>query len=146
MDVAGSRKAVVIHVPYRLRKAFRKIHVRQGDPLSPLFFNLVADIFTRMLIKAASNNLISSLSEENDSLSKTLYDPCYYVELYDPCYYVELLTEVFCAQMKYLTTTRLDTYSHGAFSSVSCIPCLVSHNSLSHLLVCITSINCCSFY
>jgi len=25
-------------------------------------------------------------------------------------------------------------YSHGAFSSVSCIPCLVSHNSLSYLL------------
>jgi len=69
----------------------------------------VADIFTRMLIKAASNNLISSLSEENDSLSKTLYDPCYYVELYDPCYYVELLTEVFCAQMKCLTTTRLNS-------------------------------------
>ncbi|XP_073115507.1 small ribosomal subunit protein eS7 [Elaeis guineensis] len=28
IDVAGNRKAVVIHVPYRLRKAFRKIHVR----------------------------------------------------------------------------------------------------------------------
>ena len=39
-------------------------------------------------------------SEENDSLSKTLYDPCYYVEL---------LTEVFCAQMKCLATTRLDS-------------------------------------
>ncbi|KAI3411391.1 40S ribosomal protein S7 [Psidium guajava] len=28
VDVSGSKKAVVIHVPYRLRKAFRKIHVR----------------------------------------------------------------------------------------------------------------------
>ncbi|XP_010032064.2 40S ribosomal protein S7 [Eucalyptus grandis] len=28
IDVSGSKKAVVIHVPYRLRKAFRKIHVR----------------------------------------------------------------------------------------------------------------------
>ncbi|CAA6675292.1 unnamed protein product [Spirodela intermedia] len=28
VDVAGSKKAVVIHVPFRLRKAFRKIHVR----------------------------------------------------------------------------------------------------------------------
>ncbi|KAG1368240.1 40S ribosomal protein S7 [Cocos nucifera] len=28
IDVAGNRKAVVVHVPYRLRKAFRKIHVR----------------------------------------------------------------------------------------------------------------------
>ncbi|KAH0708978.1 hypothetical protein KY284_010405 [Solanum tuberosum] len=27
IDVSGNRKAVVIHVPYRLRKAFRKIHV-----------------------------------------------------------------------------------------------------------------------
>jgi small subunit ribosomal protein S7e len=26
VDVASNRKAVVIHVPYRLRKAFKKIH------------------------------------------------------------------------------------------------------------------------
>ncbi|WMV57856.1 hypothetical protein MTR67_051241 [Solanum verrucosum] len=26
IDVSGNRKAVVIHVPYRPRKAFRKIH------------------------------------------------------------------------------------------------------------------------
>jgi hypothetical protein len=35
--------------------------LRQGDPLSPLLFNLVADIFTMMLVKAASNNLIAGL-------------------------------------------------------------------------------------
>ena len=35
--------------------------LRQGDPSSPLLFNLVADIFTRMLMKAAANNLISGL-------------------------------------------------------------------------------------
>ena len=35
--------------------------LRQGDPLSPLLFNLVADIFTRMLVKAARNNLVSGL-------------------------------------------------------------------------------------
>ncbi|KAF5205679.1 40S ribosomal protein S7 [Thalictrum thalictroides] len=28
VDVSSNRKAVVIHVPYRLRKAFRKIHVK----------------------------------------------------------------------------------------------------------------------
>ncbi|CAI0389965.1 unnamed protein product [Linum tenue] len=28
MDVSNNRKAVVIHVPYRLRKGFRKIHVK----------------------------------------------------------------------------------------------------------------------
>ena len=35
--------------------------LRQGDPLSPLLFNLVADVFTRILIKAAKENLITGL-------------------------------------------------------------------------------------
>ena len=35
--------------------------LRQGDHLSPLMFNLVADIFTRMLLKAARHGLISGL-------------------------------------------------------------------------------------
>lgn len=35
--------------------------LRQGDPLSPLLFNLVADVFTRMLMKAARQNLITGL-------------------------------------------------------------------------------------
>lgn len=35
--------------------------LRQGDPLSPLLFNLVADVFTRMLMKAAEQGLISGL-------------------------------------------------------------------------------------
>jgi len=38
--------------------------LRQGDPLSPLLFNLVADVFTRMLIKAADQNLITGLMPE----------------------------------------------------------------------------------
>jgi hypothetical protein len=33
--------------------------LRQGDPLSPLFFNLVVDVFTRILIKAANTGYIS---------------------------------------------------------------------------------------
>jgi len=37
MDVAGSRKAVVIHIPYRLRKAFGKIHVRLVRELEKKF-------------------------------------------------------------------------------------------------------------
>lgn len=32
--------------------------VRQGDPISPLLFNLVADVFTRILIDMSKNNLI----------------------------------------------------------------------------------------
>lgn len=35
--------------------------LRQGDPLSPLLFNLVADVFTKMLSKAAAHNLIEGL-------------------------------------------------------------------------------------
>lgn len=35
--------------------------LRQGDPLSPLLFNLVADVFSRMLMRAAKVNLITGL-------------------------------------------------------------------------------------
>jgi hypothetical protein len=35
--------------------------LRQGDPLSPLLFNLVADVFTMMLMKAAGNGYLSGL-------------------------------------------------------------------------------------
>ena len=35
--------------------------LKQGDPHSPLLFNLVADVFTKMLKKATSQNLISGL-------------------------------------------------------------------------------------
>lgn len=37
IDVAGGKKAVVIHVPYRLRKAFRKIHSRLVRELEKKF-------------------------------------------------------------------------------------------------------------
>ncbi|ONK67883.1 uncharacterized protein A4U43_C05F4790 [Asparagus officinalis] len=37
IDVAGNRKAVVIHVPFRLRKGFRKIHVRLVRELEKKF-------------------------------------------------------------------------------------------------------------
>ncbi|CAL5372039.1 unnamed protein product [Camellia sinensis] len=37
IDVSGNRKAVVIHVPYRLRKVFRKIHVRLVRELEKKF-------------------------------------------------------------------------------------------------------------
>ena len=38
--------------------------LRQGDPLSPLLFNLVANVFTRMLMKAAGERLITGLLPE----------------------------------------------------------------------------------
>ncbi|KAF8006619.1 hypothetical protein BT93_K0813 [Corymbia citriodora subsp. variegata] len=37
MDIAGNRKAVVIFVPFRLRKAFRKIHLRLVRELEKKF-------------------------------------------------------------------------------------------------------------
>jgi hypothetical protein len=36
--------------------------LRQGDPLSPLLYNLVGDVLTRMLAKAANRNLIKGSS------------------------------------------------------------------------------------
>ena len=39
--------------------------VRQGDPASPLLFNIVADVFTRILVKAADNNYISGIFAPN---------------------------------------------------------------------------------
>jgi hypothetical protein len=35
--------------------------LRQGDPLSPLLFNLVVDVFTRMLSKVANKGYITGL-------------------------------------------------------------------------------------
>lgn len=35
--------------------------LKQGDPLSPLLFNLVADVFSKMLFKAARHGIISGL-------------------------------------------------------------------------------------
>ena len=37
IDISGNRKAVVIYVPYRLRKAFRKIHLRLVRELEKKF-------------------------------------------------------------------------------------------------------------
>jgi hypothetical protein len=38
--------------------------MRQGDPLSPVLFNLVVDILSRMLQKATENGLIKGLGNE----------------------------------------------------------------------------------
>jgi hypothetical protein len=35
--------------------------VRHGDPLSPLLFNIVAGVLTRMMLSAQQNNLIIGL-------------------------------------------------------------------------------------
>ena len=38
--------------------------LRQGDPISPLLFNLVVDVLTKMLSKAADHSLIAGLYPE----------------------------------------------------------------------------------
>ncbi|URD81770.1 6-phosphofructo-2-kinase [Musa troglodytarum] len=52
VDIAGNRKAVVIHVPYRLQKAFRKIHVRLVRELEKKFSGKdVVLIATRRILR-----------------------------------------------------------------------------------------------
>ncbi|XP_031104259.1 40S ribosomal protein S7 [Ipomoea triloba] len=52
IDVSGNKKAVVIHVPYRLRKAFRKIHVRLVRELEKKFSGKdVILIATRRIVR-----------------------------------------------------------------------------------------------
>ncbi|GLJ18001.1 hypothetical protein SUGI_0317200 [Cryptomeria japonica] len=52
VDISGNRKAIVIHVPYRLRKAFRKIHVRLVRELEKKFSGKdVVMIATRRILR-----------------------------------------------------------------------------------------------
>ncbi|KAH9314612.1 hypothetical protein KI387_023239 [Taxus chinensis] len=52
IDISGNRKAIVIHVPYRLRKAFRKIHVRLVRELEKKFSGKdVVMIATRRILR-----------------------------------------------------------------------------------------------
>ncbi|XP_047966122.1 40S ribosomal protein S7-like [Salvia hispanica] len=52
VDVSGGKKAIVIHVPYRLRKAFRKIHSRLVRELEKKFSGKeVVVIATRRIVR-----------------------------------------------------------------------------------------------
>ncbi|GLJ14707.1 hypothetical protein SUGI_0238410 [Cryptomeria japonica] len=52
VDISGNRKAIVVHVPYRLRKAFRKIHVRLVRELEKKFSGKdVVMIATRRILR-----------------------------------------------------------------------------------------------
>jgi len=52
VDVSGNRKAVIIHVPYRLRKAFQKIHARLVRELEKKFSGKdVVVISTRRIMR-----------------------------------------------------------------------------------------------
>eukprot|EP00249_Psilotum_nudum_P004123 c17663_g1_i1 orf=53-391(+) len=53
VDISGGRKAVVIHVPFRLRKAFKKIHARLVRELEKKFSGKdVVLIATRRILRA----------------------------------------------------------------------------------------------
>jgi small subunit ribosomal protein S7e len=49
VDVAGNIKVVVIHVPYRLRKAFKKIHTRLIRELEKFSGKVNCSFFFAML-------------------------------------------------------------------------------------------------
>jgi small subunit ribosomal protein S7e len=52
VDVSSNRKAVVVHVPYRLRKAFQKIHPRLVRELEKKFSGKdVVLIATRRILR-----------------------------------------------------------------------------------------------
>ncbi|KAJ0643655.1 putative ribosomal protein S7e [Helianthus annuus] len=52
IDVSGNRKAVVVHVPYRLRKSFRKIHTKLVRELEKKFSGKdVVFIATRRIVR-----------------------------------------------------------------------------------------------
>lgn len=48
--------------------------LRQGDPVSPLLFNLVGYVLTRMLIKGAREGLIKGLGSEFREEGSYLYN------------------------------------------------------------------------
>ena len=50
--------------------------VKQGDPISPLLFNVVADAFTRMLVEAARHNLISGVFPKKQTFWSYQYAVC----------------------------------------------------------------------
>ncbi|KAK4350027.1 hypothetical protein RND71_029340 [Anisodus tanguticus] len=82
IDVSGNRKAVVIHVPYRLRKAFRKAHVRLVRELEKKFSGKdVIFIATRRIVRppkrgsAAQRPRSRTLTSVHDAILEDLVVP-----------------------------------------------------------------------
>ncbi|GAB2214680.1 hypothetical protein Droror1_Dr00019040 [Drosera rotundifolia] len=82
IDISGGRKAVVIHVPYRLRKAYRKIHVRLVRELEKKFSGKdVILIATRKILRppkkgsAAKRPRSRTLTSVHENILEDLVQP-----------------------------------------------------------------------
>ncbi|KAF5479901.1 hypothetical protein I3843_03G058200 [Carya illinoinensis] len=82
MDISGNRKAVVIHVPYRLRKAFGKIHLRLVRELEKKFSGKdVVVIATRRIVRppkkgsAAQRPRSRTLTSVHDAMLEDIVHP-----------------------------------------------------------------------
>eukprot|EP00246_Nothoceros_aenigmaticus_P013814 TRINITY_DN4954_c0_g1_i1.p1 TRINITY_DN4954_c0_g1~~TRINITY_DN4954_c0_g1_i1.p1 ORF type:complete len:194 (-),score=44.02 TRINITY_DN4954_c0_g1_i1:423-1004(-) len=82
VDVANNRKAVVVHVPYRLRKAFQKIHIRLVRELEKKFSGKdVVIIATRRILRppkkgsAASRPRSRTLTAVHEAILEDLVYP-----------------------------------------------------------------------
>ncbi|KAG2710700.1 hypothetical protein I3843_04G040100 [Carya illinoinensis] len=82
MDISGNRKAVVIHVPYRLRKGFRKIHLRLVRELEKKFSGKdVVVIATRRIVRppkkgsAAQRPRSRTLTSVHDAMLEDIVHP-----------------------------------------------------------------------
>jgi len=82
MDVSGNRKAVVIYVPYRLRKSFRKIHPRLVRELEKKFSGKdVVLLATRRIVRppkkgsAAQRPRSRTLTAVHDAMLEDIVTP-----------------------------------------------------------------------
>ncbi|KAE8022088.1 hypothetical protein FH972_007921 [Carpinus fangiana] len=82
LDVSGNRKAVVIYVPYRLRKSFRKIHPRLVRELEKKFSGKdVVLLATRRIVRppkkgsAAQRPRSRTLTAVHDAMLEDIVHP-----------------------------------------------------------------------
>lgn len=76
IDVSGNRKAVVIHVPYRLRKGFRKIHVRLVRELEKKFSGKVSNAFMFAVNMLLLLSFTFSVNLSHGFVSLHTFDTC----------------------------------------------------------------------
>ncbi|KNA14087.1 hypothetical protein SOVF_110850 [Spinacia oleracea] len=82
VDISNNKKAIVVHVPYRLRKAFRKIHIRLVRELEKKFSGKdVVFIATRRIVRppkkgsAAKRPRSRTLTSVHENILEDLVQP-----------------------------------------------------------------------